>query len=273
MQNIVVHSFTNTSINITWNDAGGNYMFPNVMHHQDTLDVVFMNKVASLTKESFNRRFHEPIPTGVYNLEVFGSEIPMTVKVVLGAIGTLCQATCFLIDGNDLGVESAKDMWLIMSNYHVCSDPEILKSAPCFMCGQAVILRPDLFFRSHTNQGEGLDYIVVAISNDTKKKFEKFGILPNRISTSMTNFSKDEAVLLHKPHISSGHLYTPCKIETRMPAKTMYSYVGFPSSGGSSGSPVFGYDNTGKLSVQGLHRAHGACVNMCQIRTDIRRQK
>jgi hypothetical protein len=247
-------------------------MFPNLMQNQDTKDVVFMEPVPKIIHETFTRTFMSSISTGVYDLDVYGGGTPKTIKVVLAAIGTLFYGTCFLIDGNDLGVEKAKDLWLVMTNYHVCSDPNQLKAASCFICGQEVILHPDLFFRFDTNQKDGLDYILVAISTDTKTKLERFGIQPNRISQSRTNFFGDDAILIHKPHISSGHLYTSCKIVKRTVKKTSYSYTGFPSSGGSSGSPVFGTDESGNVFVQGLHRAHGVCVNMSCIREDIKKK-
>ena len=275
MWDVYVQMFTNEEIVVKWKNIDNSYGgFHELVENQET-GTLYKSKFVNDREydnrvEIYQRNFLTPIPTGVYTLYSTGTYEQHSMKVVLSAVGTLFSGTCFLIDGNDIGTKETRNLWMIMTNYHVVSHyKNNLPNVRATICCQSVNLRPDLFYKDHTNENEGLDYAVVAIDPSQQQTLTQFRIKPNTISSSAPNFYKDEAVLIHKPHASNTHLYTACKINKRHDRKTTYTYVGQPSSGGSSGSPVFGIDANGNMSVHGLHREFGACINMYSIINDI----
>jgi len=192
------------------------------------------------------------------------------MNIVLPAIGALSTGgTCFLINGS---LFNKKDMWCVLTNHHALRNPTIASQIKVLFNDVLISnLRPDIFWKTHTNEGTtGLDYSCIAIDDTTKQNLINLQITPNEIGKSPKE-CYNHLMLIHRPAYANMFLHTLCKITEHKSVKTKYDYLGITSGGGSSGSPIFGVNRrTKEISVCGLHKAKGTCVDIDNVINDLK---
>lgn len=284
IRNLQLHTISQTQLSIAWNIWNVSYRPQNKMTYSCDYNIYLYHKETnkcylSLNKTKvfhqndfarFNHTFQSPLPTGVYNISVSNRNSKESMNIVLPAIGALSTGgTCFLINGS---LFDKKDMWCVLTNHHALRDPTSASQIKVLFNDVLISnLRPDIFWKTHTNEGTtGLDYSCIAIDDTTKQNLINLQITPNQIGISPKH-CYDNLMLVHRPAYANMFLHTLCKITEYKSVKTKYDYLGITSGGGSSGSPIFGIDKTTKkIGVCGLHKAKGTCVNIDNVINDLK---
>lgn len=221
---------------------------------------------------SFEFKFPERLKTGIYNLVVSNDGSFELIKVIVPSVGILSGGgSCFIAEAKSLGIQDKENMWCVMTNHHALPTYEMASQTQvCFNGVHIAHLRPDLFWKTFTNQGAyGLDYSCIAIDEETKQILSNYLIYPNEIINEPLKECSNELMLIHRPARLPSFVYTLCKPLEYKKVKTTYEYLGGPiTSAGSSGSPLFGILNK-RIGICGLHKGKNLCVNMNDIINNI----
>jgi len=210
------------------------------------------------------KTFEQPLPTGNYHITFKTATDEHEMTFVLPAMGRVSKGgSCFLIDGKDFGY----DKWCIMTNHHVISNTKNKEIRVMF---DEVHLRLRYwYFKTHTNQNQGLDYTIVGLTKEQMNMLKEANIYPNKLDFN-SEFKHNGCMLIHKPNsVHCRVLHTPCKVVKRTPTRVRYEYLGESTAGGSSGSPVFAMNSNKEIAIQGLHKAKGVCIKMKSIKEDM----
>lgn len=210
------------------------------------------------------KTFEQPLPTGNYHITFKTATDEHEMTFVLPAMGRVSKGgSCFLIDGKDFGY----DKWCIMTNHHVIGDTKNKEIRVMF---DEVHLRLRYwYFKTHTNQNQGLDYTIVGLTKEQMNMLKEANIYPNKLDFN-SEFKHNGCMLIHKPNsVHCRVLYTPCKVVKRTPTRVRYEYLGESTAGGSSGSPVFAMNSNKEIAIQGIHKAKGVCIKMKSIKEDM----
>ena len=225
---------------------------------------VLMCQDELLINKKFEHVFKEPIKSGAYTLSITDNETLIYSSVVIIApVGKLSNGpTCFVFDGKCFDYQG----WCVLTNNHALNTCD---NVTICINNIKIKLRPDLLWITSSN--DKLDYSCVGISDHDKTFLENNNIMPLNIKTTEEkDFVNDNGILIHHPYYSPHLLQTPCRITSRLENKIKYEYLNcYPSSGGSSGSPVFGYNSNKELEIHGLHKAKNTCVKISKIIEDL----
>jgi hypothetical protein len=188
------------------------------------------------------------------------------VKVNKNEIHSIIPAICRLSTGGSAtlisGAQFGFDRPFILTANHCIPSPEIAAQSLAYFENQSVQLMPDIFWSSSPRCKErGIDYSMIGIKTEDVLKLRSNNIYPHNISTDA--FPNNIGLLAFFKSDTGNTLFkTVCHITSNSVNCVKYKYGEnyTKSGGGSSGSPVFGFDYNSKLVLQGLHVAHGKSI-------------
>ena len=232
----------------------------------DVNNNIIAKHVNNNLKATINTKFN----TGHYVINVKSNKKTYTVHSVVPAICRLSSGGCgVLISGYQLGISNP---FLLTAN-HCIPDKKTSTLIEAHFERASIKLDPNSYWiHSERYKNGGIDYSCIGLSDESIKRLRRDGIYPHELSTEAFLY-KEVGFLTHFNHINGNKLLkTLCIIVNREEHCARYQYANsFPSSsGGSSGSPVFGFNTNNSLTVQGLHIGHGKCTLAGSILADMK---
>jgi hypothetical protein len=260
---IVVHNHLTNQVHISYD--GDNSSSYEVLVY-DTNNNLVVKQITNELNVTINYRFN----TGHYVICVKTNTKSYNINFVVPAICRLSTGGCgFLISGYQIGIDKP---FLLTAN-HCVPNKRCTGNVKAHFGNVLVSLDSASFWKhSERYKNGGIDYSCIGLSDESSKKLGDAGIYPHELSTDSFLYN-DLAFLTHINNLHGNQvLRTSCNIVRRDSHCARYQYVdSFPSSyGGSSGSPVFGFNMNNKLTVQGIHIGHGKCTLAGSILADMK---
>lgn len=179
---------------------------------------------------------------------------------------------CFVVNNRRIGLNC--EGVSIMTCHHALNDPRVASttSVGFFNNTKVIKLRPDILWLTSTNKDNGLDYTVIGLSSEDQRGIYEAGLGHYDIIHDNSNLTvHSKCYLAHKPYSSPALLYSTCDVASIEGDFIRYVYLDHPSSGGSSGAPLFFSRDKIEFKVMGLHKAYGKSVSILSIIADIKR--
>lgn len=249
--NITVHEHITTKLRISFTGAGCKIHEVTIHGEHGRVYSVRCSELSCIVTSEF--------PTGHYIIKVKSGVAMYQVHSVVPAICRLSAGGCgFLVNDGD-------STFLLTAN-HCIPDENVASATVAHFETLSVKLEPETFWKSSPRYcAGGLDFTCVGLSRSALDALEKKLVLPHRISEISGVKVDDVCILTHFNYSNSNRLLrTACKIDNTEDHCIRYTYlVDFPSSsGGSSGSPLFGFNTAHKLCIMGLHIGKGKGTSM-----------